>query len=108
MDIISYQGFAKSSTSTVILKCHNYLVSYYSSKGFVIVETEVGGVDNIPINVKKQINPSHLNQDDSLLACKGYIPSIANTLNKIIIARDVYENYLSRYYDDRHVGFYNL
>ena len=54
MDIISYQGFAKSSTSTVILKCHNCLVPYYPSKGFVVVETEVGGVDNIPINVKNR------------------------------------------------------
>ena len=52
MNIISYQGFAKYSVSSFILTCRNYLVPYYLSKLFFIVETEVGGVDDIPITVK--------------------------------------------------------
>ena len=53
MNIISYHGFYKYSILTVILKFHNALVPYDLSKGFLIVETEVGGVNNIPITVKK-------------------------------------------------------
>ena len=55
MNIMSCHGFVKSSVSTVILTCHNYLVMYYLSKGFVVVETEVGGVDNIPMFVKTML-----------------------------------------------------
>ena len=60
MNIMSCHGFVKSSVSTVILTCHNYLVMYYLSKGFVVVETEVGGVDNIPMFVKN--NATHLHE----------------------------------------------
>ena len=54
MNIMSCHGFVKSSISTYILTCYNSLVTYYISKGFVIIETEVGGVDNIPIIVKNK------------------------------------------------------
>ena len=56
MNIMSFHGFAKSSILTVILTCRNALVPYYFSKGFFIVETEVGGVDNITISLKEQID----------------------------------------------------
>ena len=52
MNVISCHLFVKSSISTLILKCCNDLVPYYTSKVFVIVEIEVGGVDNVTINVK--------------------------------------------------------
>ena len=52
MNIIPCYVFAKSSIYTVILTFHNSLVPYYYSKRFVVFETEVGGVDNIPIIVK--------------------------------------------------------
>ena len=54
-----------------------------------------------------KINADNLHQEDSLIKRKAEITSIVNTLNKIIIARDVYENYASKFYDDRHVEFYN-
>ena len=50
----SCHGLVKYSISTVILKFPNALVTYYISKGFVIVEIEMGGVDNIPITVKNK------------------------------------------------------
>ena len=53
MNIMSCNGFVKSSISTIILTCCNALVPYYISKGFIIVETEVGDVDNISIILKK-------------------------------------------------------
>ena len=52
MNLMSCHGFVKSSISNFILICINALVPYYPSKGFVVVETEVGGFDNIPITVK--------------------------------------------------------
>ena len=54
MNIMSCNGFVKSSISTVILKCQNTLVPYYLSRRFFIVETEVGGVDIITIIVENK------------------------------------------------------
>ena len=47
---------SKSSISTVILTCIIALVPYYLYKLFVVVETEVSGVDNIPTTVEIQIH----------------------------------------------------
>ena len=79
------------------MTCRNELVLYYISKGFIIFETEVGGFDNIPIIAKEKINATHLHQENSLLTRKADIPSISNTQNKIIFARDFYENDVSYY-----------
>ena len=80
MNIISCHGFAKSSILTVILTCHNDLVPHYLSKIFFIVETEVGGVDYITMNVKEKINSDNLHQEDSLITRKADIPSVVNKL----------------------------
>ena len=56
---------------------------------------------------EKQINVANLHEEESLLTCKLNIPSIFNTFNKIVIARNVHENYVSNFYYDRHVEFYN-
>ena len=98
----------KSSISTVILSCRNSLVPYYFSKVFVIVETELGGVENIPIIVKNQTNATHLHEEESIITYKASIPATVNTLKKNFIARDIYEKYVSNYYDDRNVESYNL
>ena len=105
---MSYHEFSKSSISTVILTFRSTLVPYYLSKLFVVVETEEGGAYNIPMNVKMKIYTNNLHQDDSLLTCKATIPSIVNTLHKTIIPRDMYEKFVSKFYDDRRVEFYNL
>ena len=52
MNVMSCHGSAKYSILAVILTCHNSLVTYDLSKGYVIVETEVGAVDNIPMSAK--------------------------------------------------------
>ena len=64
MNIISCHGFVKYYISTVILTCNNALVTYYPSKGVVMVETEVGGPDNIPIIAKKS-SATHLHEEES-------------------------------------------
>ena len=80
INIISCHGFDKSSISTAILTCRNSLVPYYISKLFFAVEIELGGVDSIYETVKKQINSTHLYEEEILLICKVAIPSIFNTL----------------------------
>ena len=95
MNIISCDGLSKSSILTVILTCHNALVSYYIFKIFVIVETGVVDVGNIPIIVKGKTNSDHLHQEVRPLTCKVVITSIFNILNKIIISRYVSEKYVS-------------
>ena len=68
----------------------------------------MGGVDNISTTVKIKIHYDHLHQEESILTRKAAVTSTFNTLNKIIIARYVYEKYISNFYDDRHVDLYNL
>ena len=58
--------------------------------------------------MKIQINADKLNHKDSILTCKAEIPSIVNTLNKIIIPRDVYDTYVSNFYCDHNVTLFNL
>ena len=53
MNIMSCHGFVKYSISTLILTFSNDQVPSDIYKVFFIFETEVGGVDNIPIIVKK-------------------------------------------------------
>ena len=62
MNIMSCNGFDKSSILTVILTCRSDLVPHYLYKGFVIVEREEGGVDNITINTKMMIHDDDLHQ----------------------------------------------
>ena len=54
-------GFAKSSILVVILTCRSDIFPYIF-KGFVIVGTEEGVVDNIPTRVKIQIHADNLHQ----------------------------------------------
>ena len=54
MNIMSCHVLVKSSIPTVILTYRNALVPYYLSKLFVVIEIEVGGVDNIPIILKNK------------------------------------------------------
>ena len=56
----------------------------------------------------KKINATHLHGEDNIRTCKVTLPSTVYTLKRIIIATDVYENYVSNYYDDCHVQSYNL
>ena len=70
----------KKTLSTVILTCRSTLVPIYTSKVFIIVETEEAGLDNVPVRVKKKRKSIGLNYEDSLLKCKTTILLIVNTL----------------------------
>ena len=55
-----------------------------------------------------QINSDNLHPKDSILKFKAEIPSIVIKLNIIIIPRDVYDIYVSNFYDESHVTLFNL
>ena len=84
-NLVSCYRFVKYSISTIILTCLSDLVTYYLSEEFVMVETYVGWVDNIPTTVRIQTHADNLHKEDSLLTLNTVIPSIVNTLSKIII-----------------------
>ena len=52
-----------------------------------------------------KIHTDNLHQEDSLLTFKAEVPSILNILNKIIIERDMYDTYVSNFYEYHHVEF---
>ena len=59
------------------------------------------------MSVKNQINDDNLHPGDGILTWKLSILSIVNTL-KIIIPIDVYDTYISHYYNGHHVDFCNM
>ena len=59
------------------------------------------------MNVKNKIDADNLHPEDNLLTCKSAISSIVNTLHKIFIPTDVYDMYVSHYYDYRYVELFN-
>ena len=65
-------------------------------------------MDNTPMSVKHQINADNLHPKESLVTWKSSVTSIVNTLSKIIILKDVYDTYFSKFYDEFYVTFFNL
>ena len=84
-----YHGFKKSTTSTVILTCHNALMPYCLSKILFIVEKVWDVFVSLLEPVLNQINSSPLHNENRLLACKSEIPWIVQAPNKILIKRIV-------------------
>ena len=102
MNFMSCHGFSMNQLSKFILTWRILLVTYYFSKLFE------AGLDNVPGREQKKINAVDLHDKYSHITCKTEITSIVNTLNKIIIPRDVYGTYVSSYYYERHIEFFNL
>ena len=61
------------------MTCNNALVTYYPSKGVVMVETEVGGPDNIPIIAKKKQCYSFTWRGESYKIKSGYTLNCQHT-----------------------------
>ena len=73
MNIMACHGFSKYRISTVIFTCPIIPVPWYFFKGFIIVETEKGGPDNIAIMSKQQINAfNYINKTFSLHAKRKF------------------------------------
>ena len=59
------------------------LVSYYLSKGFLIIDPKSDALDNFPFKFKQQIHTIDKYGTDSSIPCNISIPSAINTLNNI-------------------------
>ena len=107
INIISCHEFFEYLISTVILKYCNELFPYYLSKWFVIVETELGSVDNIPIIVKKNQCYSFTWRGESSNMQGFYNLNCQHIEQNIHWNRCVWK-YMYNYDDNRNVEFYNL
>ena len=53
MNIVSVNGFVKDKKTTSILTCCKKLVSYYLSKGFVILKINPDTMRDVPKGINK-------------------------------------------------------
>ena len=83
MNIMSCCGFVKEENKIVILMFRVKLVSYYLSKGFLIIDPKSDALDNVPLKFKQQIHTIDKYGTDSSITCNIYIPSATNTLNNV-------------------------
>ena len=79
---MSYHGFGNDNNRTVKLTCCIKLVSYYQSKGFVILENNADALRYIPKRVKQEINAEYLHPNDYVMVCNREILSAPNKLKK--------------------------
>ena len=66
MNIMSCHGFSKVTTPTVILSCCSNVVTYYLSKGCIIVENVYGISISIPGTSLNKTNAYSLHEEDGL------------------------------------------
>ena len=83
MNIMSCCGFAKEENKIFILMFRIKLVSYYLSKGFLIIDPKSDALDNVPLKFKQKIHTIDKYGTGYSTTCKKYIPSAINTLNNI-------------------------
>ena len=94
-----YIKYWQLSWHTAVTWFHMISIKYFSlfkKKGWSI---------QYPISLKDKSMLIKLHPEDIFLTHRSAIPSIVNTLNKIIIPTDVYDTYVSHYYDDCRVEF---
>ena len=95
MNIMSCNGFAQEVNTTVILKCHWQLFSYYLSKDFVILYHRTYALENINLTAKQQIHKINKHPSDCYMTYNRSILSVLNTLKKIHLNSDLFDD-LSR------------
>ena len=83
MNIMSCCVFAKEGKKIVILMFRIKLVSYYLSKGFLIIDPKSDALDNVPLKFKQKTHTIDKYGTDTSILCNRYIPSSINTLKNI-------------------------
>ena len=82
MKIVYFRIFVTEDYTTFVLTCHRKLVSYYLSKGFLILDHKSDSIKNVPQLVKQHIHEIDLHTKYYVMTCNRAISYIANTLNK--------------------------
>ena len=82
LKIVSCLVYVQENNHTVILTCRSKLVSYYLSKGFLILEKYSPEMNNVTIRVKQCICAVDIHKNSSLITCNREIPSVGSTLKQ--------------------------
>ena len=80
-------------------------VSYYLSKGFLILEQASQSLNNVPLIVQNHIHT--INSFDSyyIMSFVNSIPSVANSLKKIYVGGPLWDKFTSEYHNDKNDTF---
>ena len=65
INILSCYDFVQDDNLKMILACRSKLVSYYLSKGFVIIDHESQDLKNFPLGFKQHIQDVYSFENDS-------------------------------------------
>ena len=91
----------KKKNTTVILKFCSKLVSFYLSKGFLILYHKSDTLENVTLKVKKNPHVIDHHQTDSAMPCNRAIPYAVNTFNKIRLNSNLFDELSTNFYSKR-------
>ena len=69
MSLLSCRGFMKNINSTIILLCPSWMLEYYFSKGFVMLERNSKNLVVIVNESKQIINAMDMHDSDYVMTC---------------------------------------
>ena len=90
----------KKPNSTVILNCQSSPINNYLAKGFFIIEMDSKQLSFLPNDLKLIINLINKMYTDFFMAKNKAIPSVANTIKKLHIQKNIHLIYKQDYYED--------
>ena len=105
LNIVSCCVFLKEDTPTVIFTCRSKLVSYYPSKGYVMLTNGSKDLEKITTRIKQLIHAVAMNVKDLSITCNVSIHSVANNLKKSHLSTILLNEFTSTYYDDKNDYF---
>ena len=108
MNLLSCNGSSKNIKSLVILKCPKSTLEYYFSKGFGILECNSNNLKKIPNLVKKGIHVEETHDSNYVMTCITIIPSISNTLRKLLFHYSLHYSYIQTEYNDKEETINNI
>ena len=105
LNIESCYSFFQDKNSTLILTCRRNLVSYYSSKGFLILEVASQALNNVPLIFQKFIHAIKISDSDYIMSCSTAITSVENTPKKIYLGGHLWDEFKSEYNNNKNDTF---
>ena len=81
--------------------CRSKLVSYYLSKGFEIIDQDYQAPKDMYLRVKQRIHAINMFDNDYLTTCSTTITSVKNNLKKTHLSENIFNSFISTYYDDQ-------
>ena len=108
MNVFFCRGFSREENSMVILMCNINLVSYYFSKGFLVLEYWSDALNNLRDKIKQQIHTIHKYSSDCSMMYKRYILYIVKHLRNIQDNYGLFHDFSATLYNDKNTPFHNI